>query len=160
MPAHERRSWCVAAALVAGVLLSSCGQSVETDASTTNLSAAEIQPVQGTDLARVTLTDRAVERLGIRTTPLVEEQVPAKPRGQSREVKRKVIPYAAVLYDPDGKAWAFTNTGGRSYVREPIEVDYVEGDRAVLADGPAVGTAIVRQGAAELYGAELGVDVE
>jgi multidrug efflux system membrane fusion protein len=42
-------------------------------------------------------------------------------------------------------------------VRERITVDDIEDGRAVLTDGPAVGTAVVSVGAAELYGTEFGV---
>ena len=38
-----------------------------------------------------------------------------------------------------------------------ITVDRVEGDQAFLSSGPAAGTEIVTQGAAELYGAETGI---
>jgi hypothetical protein len=44
-----------------------------------------------------------------------------------------------------------------TYAREPITVDFIEGDRAVLTAGPAAGTVIVTVGAAELYGTETGV---
>jgi len=43
------------------------------------------------------------------------------------------------------------------YIREPITVELIEGDRAVLTAGPAAGTAVVSVGAAELYGTETGV---
>ena len=67
------------------------------------------------------------------------------------------IPYGAVLYDPSGETWAFVNVEGRSFVRQPITVDHIEGDRAFLEDGPAVGAKVVTVGGAEIYGAELGV---
>ncbi|MGH3328994.1 MAG: hypothetical protein ACRDPT_14590 [Streptomycetales bacterium] len=153
------RGW-VACALVAGVLLAACGQSAESKETTTDLSAAEIHPVPGSDLARVTMTERAVERLGVQTTAVELSRVPVDPTGGDAKAERKVIPYSAVLYDPDGHTWAFTNPDGRNYIRAAIDVDYVDGDVAVLSDGPAVGTEVVTLGAAELYGAELGVDVE
>jgi hypothetical protein len=101
------------------------------------------------DVSRLTLTPKAVERLGIRTTPLSETTVAGK--------KRKVIPYGAVLYDAEGKTSVYVSPAPNTYVREPITVDYIQGDRAVLVAGPAVGTAIVTVGAAELYGTETGV---
>ena len=70
---------------------------------------------------------------------------------------RQVIPYDAVLYDLSGESWVYTNPEPLIYVRAPIEIDYVQGDLAILANGPPVGTAIVTTGSAELYGAEFGV---
>jgi hypothetical protein len=105
--------------------------------------------VNGSDTARVTLTEQAVKRLDIKTAAVSEQQV----AGQ----QRKVIPYAAVLYDPKGQAWTFTNPQPLTYVRERISVGRITGDTAVLSNGPAAGTNVVTVGAAELYGAELGV---
>jgi len=69
---------------------------------------------------------------------------------------RKVVPHGALLYDAQGKTWVYTNPEPRVFVRHPISVDYIEGDRVVLSDGPASGTAVVTVGAAELFGTEHG----
>jgi hypothetical protein len=111
---------------------------------------AKVEHVEGSDeVSRLTLTPKAVQRLGIKTTPLSETTVAGK--------KRKVIPYGAVLYDAEGKTSVYVSPAPNTYVREPITVDFIQGDRAVLVAGPAAGTAIVTVGAAELYGTETGV---
>ena len=71
--------------------------------------------------------------------------------------QRQVVPYAAVLYDAKGDTWVYTNPNPLTFVRHPIHIDYIEGDLAVLSDGPAAGTAVVLVGAAELFGAETGI---
>jgi hypothetical protein len=68
--------------------------------------------------------------------------------------RHKVIPYAAVVYDSDGSSWTYVNSAPRTYVRARISVAAVQGDVAVLTNGPADGTAVVTQGAPELLGAE------
>ena len=68
-----------------------------------------------------------------------------------------MVPYEAVIYDAEGATWVFTNPSGQTYVREPIEITRISGDDVVLASGPAVGTAVVTVGAAELVGAEAGL---
>ena len=70
---------------------------------------------------------------------------------------RKIIPYSAVIYDLAGQSWAYVNTEPRTYVRQPVTIDYSKGAMTVLKDGPAVGTPVVSVGAAELFGAETGV---
>jgi hypothetical protein len=70
---------------------------------------------------------------------------------------RKLIPYAAVVYDTQGDTWAYTGGEPRTFVRHRIVVDYIEGDMAVLSEGPPTGTAVVTVGGAELRGAEFGV---
>jgi hypothetical protein len=72
---------------------------------------------------------------------------------------RKIVPYAAVIYDVEGGTWVYVKeqSDALSFVRAPISIDYIEGDLAFLTEGPAVGTEVVTVGGAELYGAETGV---
>jgi hypothetical protein len=46
------------------------------------------------------------------------------------------------------------------FVRSPITVVTIEGNRAVLSAGPAAGTQVVTVGAAELLGTEYEVGEE
>ena len=56
-----------------------------------------------------------------------------------------------MLYDPNGDTWVFTNPEPLVFVRAPITVDIIEGERGrVLSDGPPAGTPVVTVGAAEL----------
>jgi len=70
--------------------------------------------------------------------------------------KRKVVPYSTVLYDVHGNTWVYTNPEPLVFVRHKVDVDYIEGDVAVLEDGPPSGTKVVTVGAALLLGTELG----
>jgi len=215
---------------------------------------AKVESIPGTDVKRVVLTEKAAERLGIKTTPVRDAQVSKKrmvvgevvalpaaeaagrsavrvrvplSRGQLKKVahgqpasvlplarggddeeragltaqpvetpagdgpkeptaalyyvvdspenslvagqrvrvrvslsgkgkKRKVVPYAAVLYDLHGETWVYTNPEPLVFVRHKVDVDYVEGDVAVLEGGPSSGTAVVTVGASLLLGTELG----
>ena len=71
--------------------------------------------------------------------------------------RRKLVPYAAVLYDAQGKTWVYTNPEPLVFVRQSIQIDTVVGDETRLLAGPPVGTAVVTVGGAELYGTEFGV---
>jgi hypothetical protein len=104
---------------------------------------AEIEKIEGSDLSRVTLTERAVERLDLRTDKIGEEG------GQ------KVVPYSSLIYDPQGQTWVYTSPKPRTFVRHKVDIDHIEGDRAVLKDGPPVGTVVASVAVAELYGAEF-----
>lgn len=108
---------------------------------------ATVEHVAGVD--RVVLTAAAARRLAIATEPVREAQVAG--------ATRRVIPYAAVLYDANGDTWTYTNPEPLVYVRRRVTVESIQGDRVVLADGPAPGTAVVTVGATELYGTEFGV---
>ena len=109
----------------------------------------QLEEIDGSDLKRVILTAKAAERLDIQTSAVRDEQVNGS--------KRKVVPYAAVIYDLQGATWLYTNPAPLTFVRESITVDFIEGDRAVLVNGPSSGTEVVIVGVSELYGTETGV---
>ena len=67
------------------------------------------------------------------------------------------MPYSALIYDPQGQTWVYTNPQSRTFVRHKVEVDYIEDNLVVLNDGPPVGTVIASVAVAELYGAEFGL---
>ena len=112
---------------------------------------AIVEPISGTQLNRVTLTTKAAERLDIKTIPVREEWVVSSNR------VRKVVPYASIIYDLNGKTWVYTSPETLVFVRNPISVDYIDGDLAVLSEGPPTGTLVVTVGVAELYGIDTGV---
>lgn len=154
-----RRRWgLVALALAAGVAVSACGQA-ESEEPTTDLSSAQVKTVKGSDLMTVTLKPIAIERLGLESVPVEVRRVPRSPTGGPL-VDRKVVPYSAIIYDADGKTWVFVNTEGRTYMREAVTAAYEQEGMAILSAGPAAGTEVVKVGAMELYGAELGVDAD
>jgi hypothetical protein len=70
---------------------------------------------------------------------------------------KKIIPYSAIIYDLEGNTWVYTSPEPLVFVRHPVTVDYIEGDRAILSDGPPAGTEVAIVGVAELYGADTGV---
>jgi hypothetical protein len=84
---------------------------------------------------------------------LVFVELPLSGSGETR----KIIPYSAVLYDPSGKTWVYTNPTELDFVRQPIQIETIAGEDVILGDGPPTGTPVVTVGAAELYGTEFGV---
>lgn len=70
---------------------------------------------------------------------------------------RRVVPYSSVIYDEHGDTWVYTQPEPLNYVRAAIDIDFIEGDVAVLNDGPPNGTVVVSVGAIELYGTEFEV---
>ena len=71
--------------------------------------------------------------------------------------ERKVVPYSALIYDSHGQTWIYTSPSARTFVRHKVEIDQIQGDVAVLKDGPPAGTVVASVGAAELYGTEFKV---
>jgi hypothetical protein len=155
---------------IAGLQLVACGR---TPASSQHVSPAHVEKIEGTSLSRITLTPKASERLGIETAfvaALGSSAGTIVSQGDTNRLQagvrlaraasasgQIVVPYAAVIYDAHGDTWVYTNPQPLVYVRHRIEIDHIEGDRAVLKAGPAVGTAIVTLGTAELFGTEFGV---
>ena len=117
-----------------------------------------VEPVEGTDLHRVTLSARAAERLGIETIVMGEGRGPGTTRlagTSARAPARMGVPYSALLYYAGGSTWVYTSQEARVFVRQRVSVERIDGDWVELKDGPAAGTTIVTVGGAELLAAEL-----
>ncbi|MEU8074628.1 hypothetical protein AB0B31_04205 [Catellatospora citrea] len=110
------------------------------------------EPVEGTDLSRVTLQPEAVEHLGVKTAPVTVASIAGH--------QALTMPYRALFYDPSGETWAYAVVGDRVYLRQHVKVQTVSGDTVVLSEGPKAGTEVVVQGVDELYGTEVGVEEE
>jgi hypothetical protein len=72
----------------------------------------------------------------------------------------EVVSYSAVVYDADGRSWAYSSPSPRTFVRVPIEISSITGKTVQLKSGPPVGTQVVVVGAPELVGAEAGISGE
>lgn len=139
--------WVLISAATA-LLLVSCGRNNTTP---TKIEPASVQINQETGLGLVTLTEAAVTRTGIETAEVATERSP-------REGEMfAAVPYSSVIYDKYGATWTYVVTDERTYLREPITIDHIEGDWAYLTNGPDTGTVVVSIGAAELYGTETGI---
>jgi hypothetical protein len=135
----------VAAAVCAALLfsLNGCAQPAAV-AETAAEAPATVEKNATTGIARITLSQRAIERLQLSTETV-------KPAADASVV----IPYAALLYDAQGKTWVYANTAPRVYERQAVTVTKVEAGAVTASAGPAVGTAVVTVAAAELFGAEF-----
>lgn len=145
---HGNR-WMIVLLLIACLQLAACTQKAAEGASKSKIEPAKVEHNEATGLGRITLTAQAAKRLGIQTAKVGDAKVGGK--------QRKVIPYAAVIYDPKGAAWAYTNPEPLVFVRHSISIDEIRGNQAVLSAGPPSGTAVVVVGAAELFGTEVGI---
>ncbi len=257
---HRSNRWLVVILIIAGLQLSACQQRSGKDQTER---PAQVERIEGTELNRVTLTEKAIQRIGLKTDQIREEKVtrrrmlggeivvlPAPQvadrtrvwvrvrlsegdlrnlvRGQPARVllrdggnddegltaeavddvededtdkdksavgdrkqakavrlyyvvarpghglvpgqrvrvglplagsgtKRKVVPYSALIYDKHGQTWVYTSPKPRTFVRNKVEVDYIEGNMVVLKDGPPTGTVVASVGVAELYGTDTGI---
>jgi hypothetical protein len=115
-----------------------------------------VQPVDGGNLHRVTLSAQAAERLGIETAVMGAEDGDARLAATGRRGGRTVVPYSAMLYDARGDTWVYTNPEPLVFVRERVSVESIDGNQVVLSNGLPAGTTIVTVGGAELLAAELG----
>src|SRR5882672_182923 len=120
---RHRNRWAAWTAGAVGILaLAGCAT---TAADTQSEPPAKVEAIPGAEVSKLTLTQDAVNRIGIKTEPV-----------------GTTIPLSAVFYDKDGKTWAFTNPEPRTYVRQPVTIATVAGEVATLKSGPAPGTAV------------------
>lgn len=135
-------AWVLGLPLVAASLLPACAGR---PAAPSAAEPAVVEHVEDADFARVILTPRAAERLGVATTPVGERD------------RHTVVPYEALIYGIDGTTWVYTSPAPLTFVRQRVEVERIEDGAALLADGPEVGTAVVTTAVAELYGTEFDI---
>lgn len=129
--------------VVAALLLSGCSDAG--DASAEAYHPAEVEEVDGLEVKQVTFTEDGAARVDLATAT-------ARQDGQ-----HVVVPYAALLYDGQGVPWVYTSPRPLTFLRTEVVVDRVEGELALLSDGPQPGTRVVTVGATEVYGAELDI---
>jgi hypothetical protein len=142
------RRW-ISMALVASVLpfAAACSQHESHAAHAEH--PAQVDKIDGSELSRVTLTEKAAERIDLKTIAVREQDVDG--------ATRKLVPYSSLIYDAKGRTWVYTSPQPRTFVRQQVEVDRIDGDWVLLEDGPAAGTEVASVGVAEIYGAETGV---
>ena len=134
-------------AAAVGLALSGCGGSAS--GATPVQQPASLAAAHDGSPGTVALTQASEQRLDIRTAPV-----------STAAGGTLTVPYGAVVYEPDGSAWAYVETSSRHFQRQGITIRTITGDTVTLGSGPAAGTAVVVQGAAELVGVESGIDGE
>jgi hypothetical protein len=97
----------------------------------------------------VVLTPLGAQRAGIQTAVAARAGL----RGQV------VVPYSALLYQPDGSSVIYAVTGPLTYTLTPITVVSIQGSDVYLT-GLATGTTVVTVGGEELLGVQDGVGVQ
>jgi hypothetical protein len=151
MPARNagrlRRAGLVLLAVTVAATLTACGRSAAPQSSRPD----RVEAIAGSPFKRIVLTPEGASRIGIQTSTVRRARI--DPRGRMGTV----IPYGAVLYDDQGRAFTYTRPLPLQYVRHPIAIDHIAGGLAFLSSGPPAGTRVVTVGAEELFGAELGV---
>jgi hypothetical protein len=106
---------------------------------------SKVEPIKGSELSRVILTEDAARRIGLDTTPVTS-------RGE-----RTVVPESAVWVDVNGDEWVYTNPDTLVFIRARVVVDRYDEGSAFLSDGPAPGTAVASIGVPQLIGSEFGI---
>src|SRR2546429_3962631 len=115
---------------MAGLQLSACKHVAA--AKTEPEHHAQVKRVEGTEFSSVTLTEKAMQRLGLKTDQVRAEKVTQK---NQQVGERRVVPYSALIYDSHGQTWIYTSPSARTFVRHKVEIDQIQGDVAGLKDG-------------------------
>jgi multidrug efflux pump subunit AcrA (membrane-fusion protein) len=138
----------LAAAAAAG--LAACS----TQASARTVPPARVEHVGHSATPSVVLTPLGARRLGLQTATAVSS---VSSGGSGSMV---VIPYSALLYQPDGTSTVYVVTGVRTYTRRTVVVSTINGNQVVLSGGIPAGTKVVTIGSVELQGVQDGVGVQ
>jgi hypothetical protein len=148
---HKQSAYFIATAIIV-VLIGVWGITAPSPSRSANVpegGPSSVEHIEGSELSRVLLTQRASERLDIQTGQVADETIEG--------TVMRTIPYSAVIYDAEGNAWTYTNPEPLVFIRAPLMIDRIDGERAILVDGPTAGTVVVTVGGALLFGTEFGV---
>ena len=75
----------------------------------------------------------------------------------SGETEQRGIAWSAIVQDIHGGSWVYEALPApHTFIRRRVQVRQIADGWAVLDKGPAVGTTIVIEGVAEMFGAEFG----
>ena len=143
MPRTDR--WILVFVTSLTLLVGACARSAEPEAATDE-GLAHLEDIAGSDVKRITMSEDAVERIGVQTVPVA-----------AADGGRIKVPSATLLYDQTGRTWVFTEPEHDVFVREEVEIIGTNGEDTILSSGPTAETPVVTVGVAELYGTELGV---
>ena len=110
--AHHPGRW-VAALALAALSVTACAKTGGEEEESNR--GATLDSVPGSDIGAVTLTDVAEQRIDLKTAAI------------EQAADGMQIPYAALLYDPDGKTWTFVKIGDHQFQRQPVTVDHIDG---------------------------------
>jgi hypothetical protein len=138
----SRLPWRPAASLALVASALALGACSEVESNLREVYPYKVTPIKGSDLQRVSMADETAALLPVRTATV------------QRQGSRKVVPHDALIYNPDGDAFVYAKPRAETYVRAPIEIVRVTGDRVVLSGGPPVGATVVTTGSAELLATE------
>ena len=127
-------------------LAASCTSALAVETAVKKILPARVEATNDAKIMKVTLTPKAAERLGI-----VIDEVREDPSG------RRIVPYAAVLYDLTGKTWVYISADPLTFARGAVVIDTIKGDNVYLSEGPPAGTKVLATGVPQVFGAEVKV---
>ncbi len=137
-----------AVALVLAVAVAGCG-STQQDASIAP--SARLVGATGSAPGQIILSQLGKQHIGVQTAPAraVATSPPVTTTTVVRGVKHTtttpaprptasvIVPYSALVYDPSGKTYVFTQRSPLTYTEVPATVDRIDGSDAYLSVGPA-----------------------
>ena len=136
------RGKAVSTALSIALALTACsgnGEAAELEPPATK------EPIEGTELYTVYLTEKAAERIDVKTTEVIEAE------------GSLAVPSAALIVDPAGIFWVYVTDEPFAYHRVEVSPVRETNGWAYFSEGPEPGTRVVIEGVPELYGEDTGV---
>lgn len=155
MSRARRLAAAAAPALLAAVVAAGTAGCDSSSSSSAQQPTATMERIGNASVASVALTPVGAARIGVRTAAATAGTAVRHGAADT------IVPYSALLYEPDGATAVYVNTGRLVYTRYLVIVDTINGSQVYLRGGalPA-GAKVVTVGAEELLGVQNGVGVQ
>jgi hypothetical protein len=135
-----------ATAAAATALLSGCAS---TSSATSQPPTVQLVHVPGSSVPNIVLTPLGAQRIGLET-----QVVTVGTGGQA------TFPYSALLYEPNGQAAVYVESGQFTFTRHFVTVMSVNGSTVIVTSGVTPGDRVATNGSEELLGVQNGVGEE
>ena len=138
------RRWAALAPVCVVLALTGC-RDLATEEEKGGYEPAVVEPIEGSDLSRVILTEDAARRIQLETSTATE-------RGN-----RVVVPESAIWVDVAGDEWVYTEPEPLVFQRVHVVVERYRDGTAFLDEGIETGDEVVSVGVPQLIGSEFGI---
>jgi hypothetical protein len=100
--------WMAMVLIAAALGLAGCSEAASGSPVDGKAIPAKIEAIPDQDVKKVIFTEQAAQRIGVETGAIAVAPASLLPAGATPSPSMTVVPYSAIVYDPNGVTWVYT----------------------------------------------------